>query len=343
MFQKQAICLLLPLLASCSLTHSNPGRVAIDLNHTTVDSIPLSYYVDSISYIDLEDNDDCLLSYIDCAQISDSSILILDKDNKTVALFDRTGAFKRRIGSRGQGPGEYVKPHDIDLYNDTIYIYDEYLDGALKYDLYGNFIAKDSIGYFDDVALIKDGSGRYLSVGYNMPEKYTGIFIVSQNPYRKVQIGSCSDISVRSNTRSEIYRDGKQLFVTGRAWDDRVMKLDCDSMATVFNPIVYPQYTQTDADNWEGGYEACFKHFYRTSFRTSGRWLQYFFWKMDNPRFVVCDLADKSVVIGEDVYNDIDENTSWGFLPEAHDGAMLANTHRNERGNPSIMFLHLKK
>lgn len=82
------IILIFPLLASCSLNQSNRDSAVIDLDHPEVDSIPLSYFVDSISYIDLEESDDCLLSYISCAQISDSSILILDKKDKTVALLE---------------------------------------------------------------------------------------------------------------------------------------------------------------------------------------------------------------------------------------------------------------
>lgn len=121
------------------------------------------------------------------------------------------------------------------------------------------------------------------------------------------------------------------------------MKFDCDSLTTVFNPVVYPQRNKNDADNWQDGYEDCCKYFYRTAFRICGRWLQYNFWKMDNSRFAICDLADNSVRTGKSVYNDIDENTTFGFLPEAYADDMLATTHRKGRDNPSIMLLHLKR
>jgi hypothetical protein len=57
----------------------------------------------------------------------------------SLLVFDRTGAFVRKIGKKGRGPGEYGRLWDFDVDSEHIYLYD-YRQKISKYDLQGNFI-----------------------------------------------------------------------------------------------------------------------------------------------------------------------------------------------------------
>ena len=92
----------------------------------------------------METNKSCLIGMIDKIQVIDPYILIMDRlIAKSLYVFDRRGGFIRKIGSIGQGPGEYVSIADfaIDRENKTVYIEDGRLPRIHKYDLAtGRFI-----------------------------------------------------------------------------------------------------------------------------------------------------------------------------------------------------------
>ena len=96
----------------------------------------------SVKLIPLETNKSCLIGSIRQMQVIDNYILIMDPPN-SLYVFDREGRFIRKIGSVGQGPGEYISIADftIDRENKTVYIQDGRLARILKYDLAtGKFI-----------------------------------------------------------------------------------------------------------------------------------------------------------------------------------------------------------
>jgi hypothetical protein len=49
---------------------------------------------------------------------SRGNLFILDRDNRRIVMFDRSGAFVRTIGSSGQGPGEFTFPVGMAVYDD---------------------------------------------------------------------------------------------------------------------------------------------------------------------------------------------------------------------------------
>jgi hypothetical protein len=50
-------------------------------------------------------------------------------------LFNKTGKFIRKIGSKGQGPDEYLCPEFSVLVNDELFIWDRYLNKTFCFDL----------------------------------------------------------------------------------------------------------------------------------------------------------------------------------------------------------------
>lgn len=114
--------------------------------------IKMSEYVDSISYISLETNDNCLIGNIDKLIVTDKFYYIIDMEIAcAVFCFDKKGTFIRKIGNRGVGKGEYVSISDMNVYNHNIYILDNDLmklfvfnqEGVLKKEIKINFQAEN--------------------------------------------------------------------------------------------------------------------------------------------------------------------------------------------------------
>jgi len=103
----------------------------------TVD-IPLSDLVESIEIVLLDGADEALVANTH-AIVSDNYILIKGKDNNPYKLFDKKGKFIAKIGSVGQGPGEYNLIYDaqIDEKNKRIYLLPWQSDKLLVFDFTG--------------------------------------------------------------------------------------------------------------------------------------------------------------------------------------------------------------
>ncbi|HKJ01281.1 MAG TPA: 6-bladed beta-propeller, partial [Longimicrobiales bacterium] len=64
-------------------------------------------------------------SIADVAPLADGGVAILDRQAAQVRLFDAEGAYLGALGSRGEGPGEFMSPSDLArLAGDTFAVYD---------------------------------------------------------------------------------------------------------------------------------------------------------------------------------------------------------------------------
>ena len=90
----------------------------------------------------LETNDDCLIGLVTTLQVYEGYIYILEHYfAKSLFVFNMDGCFIRKIGSLGNGPGEYTQPLDftLDTENGFIFLADR---GSRihKYQLDGTFV-----------------------------------------------------------------------------------------------------------------------------------------------------------------------------------------------------------
>jgi hypothetical protein len=117
----------------------------------TENSQLLSNVIDSISFLPLIEKDDFLFSTINKLIMRGQYIYIMDVwISNSLLVFDETGAFVRKIGSRGRGPKEYVRMWDFDVDSTTIYLYDRAKTRMLNYDLQGNFIEEKKLPFRAD-------------------------------------------------------------------------------------------------------------------------------------------------------------------------------------------------
>lgn len=93
--------------------------------------------------IDLETTTNSLISSIEKIfyDAKNNLIVIHDKDNSNILLFDTNGKFLRVIGKKGSGPGEYFQPDPIAYDNEKIAVHSK--DGRLLYfNIEGNLIGE---------------------------------------------------------------------------------------------------------------------------------------------------------------------------------------------------------
>jgi len=95
------------LVISCNKTTKLTVEEIIEIDLAEDEVLLLSSIADSISYVQLETSDDCLLGNITDIQYFNGIYYISDKSN-TIYKFDSTGYFISRLFKFGKGPGEYV-------------------------------------------------------------------------------------------------------------------------------------------------------------------------------------------------------------------------------------------
>ena len=113
---------------------------------------------DSIRFVKLETNENCLIGRIDKLIHYKNRFIILDKHiAKSIYIFNNDGKFIEKVGSIGKGPGQYIEPSFITLnyYSNEIMIYDNFSKKIISYDLDGKFLNSLKLEYrFDEFSAV---------------------------------------------------------------------------------------------------------------------------------------------------------------------------------------------
>ena len=144
---KSILLLLIITLLGCSSNKkrdpiSKSGVPVINLSEdvSTVPSLLLSEAAEKLEIVPLEMTDESVLSDITEMQVTDHNIWIDHGREFYIYRFSRSGKFLNRIGSIGQGPGEYVNylTFLVDEDKKEVYIFSTN-NGVLVYDFEGGF------------------------------------------------------------------------------------------------------------------------------------------------------------------------------------------------------------
>lgn len=71
--------------------------------------------IDSVRYVQLETNMECLISNIRKIEVSDNRFFIQDDKGMAIYIFDINGKFLAKISNQGRGPREYIKISEINF------------------------------------------------------------------------------------------------------------------------------------------------------------------------------------------------------------------------------------
>ena len=147
---KSILLLLIITLLGCSSNMkqepiSKSGIPVINLSEdvSTVPSLLLSESAEKLEIVSLEMTDQSMLGEIRRIQVTDHNIWIDHGREFYIYRFSRTGKFLNKIGSIGQGPGEYTTYSTflVDEDKKEVYIIAN-TNGVLAYDFEGNFKRK---------------------------------------------------------------------------------------------------------------------------------------------------------------------------------------------------------
>ena len=147
---KSILLLLIITLLGCSSNKkqepiSKSGIPVINLSEdvSTVPSLLLSEVAEKLEIVPLEMTDESVLSDITEMQVTDHNIWIDHGREFYIYRFSRSGKFLNKIGSIGQGPGEYTNYSTflVDEDKKEVYIIAN-TNGVLAYDFEGNFKRK---------------------------------------------------------------------------------------------------------------------------------------------------------------------------------------------------------
>ncbi|WP_081624427.1 6-bladed beta-propeller [Proteiniphilum acetatigenes] len=134
------LVLVLVTIASCKKNHNSVpiSSEYIEINLDEIkkeDTLLLSQIFNNIDVIQL--SDEILIGEISKILIHDEELFILDKLSSAVFIFDKKGNYKKKIGSRGAGPGEMLRAFDmsVDKKNNCIYISDIQTQKIKKYNI----------------------------------------------------------------------------------------------------------------------------------------------------------------------------------------------------------------
>lgn len=117
-----------------------PELTEIDLGKafTSKQTIPIDEISTGVTLVPLETRDDVLIKYISKTILTNDKIIVIH-DN-ICSLFDLSGRFIRTVGSKGQGPEEYLYIEDIYVSGDLIKIFDASSHRLITYKQSGEFV-----------------------------------------------------------------------------------------------------------------------------------------------------------------------------------------------------------
>lgn len=151
LISRTAIAILL-LTASCKSgeKQSTDADDVITINPTQLTAVDdfggYSDCIDTIQFIKLETDDECILGDIIKIEETDSLLFILDDigsaSSKRLHAFDKNGNFKFKVSQQGQGPGEYVDLQTFSIKSDTLYLFDGCSREFIRFDTSGKYIDK---------------------------------------------------------------------------------------------------------------------------------------------------------------------------------------------------------
>ncbi len=156
-----SLVILIVLMTSCSSPNRNPEELTVlDLSQdlSIKSEMTLSQIADDINYTKLESKPGCFIERIHQYSISKNYILIYERKQSQVLLFNRKGEFLRNISRSGKGPGEFFYPYDVRISRNGMFILIHFTNKVLRYGFDGKFIGETTLpGYAACVDTYDDG------------------------------------------------------------------------------------------------------------------------------------------------------------------------------------------
>jgi hypothetical protein len=143
------------LLLACA-PGKQEGVITITIDTDKARQADISEFIDSVRFIKLETTSENLIHHLSKVFFTRERIVLFDRLEQRVLVFDNRGNYLHKIEKQGRGPGEYVDASALlfDPDRGTIMVYDAGTKKLLFYTLDGTFV-KEITG-FSNNATIRD-------------------------------------------------------------------------------------------------------------------------------------------------------------------------------------------
>lgn len=116
-----------------------------------LEPVPFDSIYESVRIVPLETNEHSFFGGVSAMDIINDTVYILDaRGVKSLLRFTTKGKFVDKIGSIGQGPGEYISPQNFFVFRDRICIIDNSQQKILCYNKNGEYIEVKRLPYYAD-------------------------------------------------------------------------------------------------------------------------------------------------------------------------------------------------
>jgi hypothetical protein len=123
--------------------------------------------------LDFRTDDDAVFSRPVSISHDRDAVYVIDAEEHEIRVFSKTGTFIRAFGRKGQGPGEYDSPADLDISGDRIYVTDRFNKRVQVLDREGGYLGGFRVPFTPDQICVLSG-GRivlsHLPLGVEGPE-----------------------------------------------------------------------------------------------------------------------------------------------------------------------------
>jgi len=329
------------ILISCSKSHNSDEMIKIDLSQFKK-NINYSEFVDSISYIQLETNDSCLISEIEYLYVVNDEIFIKDMKGGGILRFDNHGRYLAKINKFGSGPGEFNRIHnfDIDKTQKNIYIYDDLRKNLLRYTFDGKFLSeikiKDDIR---DFALLGNNDFIFLHPDYNMKE-HQGIWYANdKGKFIKSIIEGTSDNSY-SVRGAEMCCKMHNSICYYDIYTDKIYYINKDLAKCLYCFELEQKIPKKIMKDQKGKQD---DYFINIGFYPTNKYILLFYISDNDYRAVLFNRENHNLEIGKEFVNNIDNHKTQKIVGRYDDNSIVATVAPKViSSNPVLQILHLK-
>lgn len=180
--------------------------------------IPDTTIIDTLWTVQLETNDDILIKHCYRIIVHDQKIIILDRDQQVVFIFNMKGHFLAKIDKQGKGPGEYISVEGMHINNDgLIVLHDASNKKNLLFNTNGEYVDENNtyVEIFNNQMEIANGDYIYYTGKKNNQDeevRNSSITIVSDNKLN-CYLPNKNDVRISiQTTDSYLFRGGNKIY-----------------------------------------------------------------------------------------------------------------------------------
>lgn len=339
-------CLCLSIcLGACTERVVEGSQITVELDSGVQEELLFSSFVDSVTYIPLDVNEECFMGGIRDVLISDSSVFVLNEERTSIFVFDKNGTYKRKVEHVGNGPGEYLAINQFSYHaKDRILSVVTNTLKVIEYDESGRMIREfKTDDYFTDLYRLDDGS-YLLSRISRIDEPNELLYLADPDgKHLKSLLGRDLHYKVDGSDHWDFVVFNNEVHFISPQLKHILYRYNAGKLEEEFEIKIHPEVSKEYYED-KPGILGFGDDYYRTVYCESEKWLNLTFWSQSKGlRVVLFDKVRKQYVVARNFKNDMDDLGVGDFLSASEENTFTGYIETEDLDqNPIIQVLHLK-